>query len=93
MAYGDTANSRYQWTVLIDELNYARTKGGTTCMGPQSKRACPISNNANKTIKDATVVKAYVKKVGSLIKGLDCILSTVNCALLHVYSELNTHTW
>ena len=63
-------------------------------MGPQTtRRVCPISNNVNETVKDATVVKVYVKKAESLIKGLDCILSTVNCALLHVYSELNTHTW
>jgi hypothetical protein len=88
---GDTAGAKYQWTLVIDELNYAKTKGNTHCTG--SQKSCQSSNRVSATAKNATVGKVYVKKAESLIqKRLECVLETVNCALLDVDKELHSDT-
>jgi hypothetical protein len=88
---GDTPGAKYQWTLVIDELNYAKTKGNTYCT--DSQKSCPPSNRVSATAKNATVGKVYVKKAESLIqKRLECVLETVNCALLDVDKELHSDT-
>ena len=89
----DTGFSCYQWTLIIDEIDYARTLSGRACPDSDCVCAdCPLSKPPGRSKKDATVLKVYVKNVVTL-QSFDCITQTVNCALRHVLPDIGTTTW
>jgi hypothetical protein len=86
------SNDAYQWTLLVDEIRYATTKGKDICQGPRPTN-CPMGNLVNSTPKNATVAKVYVNKAPSFeTDSLDCVLMTVECALDSVSQDFNKYT-
>ena len=73
----------FQWTVLINELDYAKTLAGV-CNGTTTASKCTNSPPRPKDKKNATVAKIYVKVpliADQIDLDLFCLQSTVICAL------------
>lgn len=80
----------FQWTVVIDQLDFAKTRYDFCNVSTSSARTTYESVDNTKPV-NATVAKIYIKQqsVTSSNIPLECFQDTVNGALRHALPNLN----
>ena len=69
----------YEWTLVIDELDYVKTQKGSCA---KKKEYYPVYKNLTNSARNSTVATVYVREGGSFdVQPLNCVYDTVNIAL------------